>query len=147
MSPNTNRYNIVVRISANIAVQADSPEVARASIESLFRREPIVRVGKAEFIVEDVEVTGIFDKDWKEVETGYTHFGERGAMFKVGDRVRIKQNAFPGSDDPEDAQVRGQVGTIVDDMGEGVWHVEMEPKEFDDSYFLLLESEIELVAP
>jgi len=70
MSPNTNRYNIVVRISANIAVQADSPEVARASIESLFRREPIVRVGKAEFIVEDVEVTGIFDKDWNEVETG-----------------------------------------------------------------------------
>jgi len=68
-------------------------------------------------------------------------------MFKVGDQVRIKQNAFPGSDDPEDAQVRGQVGTIVDDMGEGVWHVEMEPKEFDDSYFLLLESEIELVAP
>ena len=70
MSPNTNRYNIVVRISANIAVQADSPEVARASIESLFRREPIVRVGKAEFIVEDVEATGIFDKDWNEVETG-----------------------------------------------------------------------------
>ena len=64
------RYNIVVRMSANIAVQADSPEVARASIESLFRREPIVRVGKAEFIVEDVEVTGVFDKDWNEVETG-----------------------------------------------------------------------------
>ena len=67
--------------------------------------------------------------------------------FKIGDRVRIKQNAFSGSDDPEDAKARGQVGIIVDDMGEGVWHVEMEPKEFDDSYFLLLESEIELVAP
>ena len=65
-----NRYNIVVRMSANIAVQADSPEVARATIESLFRREPVVRGGKAEFIVEDVEVTGVFDKDWNEVETG-----------------------------------------------------------------------------
>ena len=68
MSSKTKRYNIVVRTSANIAVQADSPEVAKATIESLFRREPIVRVGKAEFIVEDVEVTGVFDKDWNEVE-------------------------------------------------------------------------------
>ena len=65
-----NRYNIVVRMSANIAVQADSPDVAKTTVESLFRREPIVQVGKAEFIVEDVQVTGIFDKDWNEVETG-----------------------------------------------------------------------------
>ena len=70
MSPAMNRYNIVVRMSANIAVQADSPEVAKATIESLFRREPIVRVGKAEFVVEDVEVTGVFDVNWNEVETG-----------------------------------------------------------------------------
>ena len=65
-----NRYNIVVRMSANIAVQTDSPEVAKATIENLFRREPIVRVGKAEFIVEDVGVTGVFDKDWNEAEIG-----------------------------------------------------------------------------
>ena len=76
MSPAMNRYNIVVRMSANIAVQADSPEVAKATIESLFRREPIVRVGKAEFIVEDVGVTGVFDKDWNEVETIHPHCRE-----------------------------------------------------------------------
>jgi len=61
------RYNVVVKLSANVGLQADSPEVARASIESLFRREPIVHVGPAEFIVEDARVTGVFDKDWNEV--------------------------------------------------------------------------------
>ena len=65
-----NRYNIVVRMSANIAVQADSPELAKAAIESLLRREPVVRVGKAEFVIEDVKVTGVFDKDWNGVEIG-----------------------------------------------------------------------------
>lgn len=67
-------------------------------------------------------------------------------MFKVGDRVKVKQNAFPDSDDPEDTKVRGKIGTIAWDMGEGLWHVEMESEEFDDPYFPLLESEIELVA-
>ena len=69
MSSNTKRYNIVVRMSANVAIQADSPELAKAAIESLLRRESVARVGNAEFIIEDVEVTGIFDKDWNEVET------------------------------------------------------------------------------
>ena len=66
-------------------------------------------------------------------------------MFKVGDRVRILENAFPDSDDPEDAKARGKVGTIVWDMGDGLWHVEVE--ELDDPYCPVLESEIELVAP
>ena len=70
MSSKTKRYNIVVRTSANIAVQADSPEVAKASIESLLRREPIARIGKAEFVIEDAQVTGISDKDWNEIEIG-----------------------------------------------------------------------------
>ena len=70
MSPNTKRYNIVVRMSVNIAVQADSPEVAKASIESLLRREAIARIGKAEFVIEDAQVTGISDKDWNEIEIG-----------------------------------------------------------------------------
>ena len=68
MSSNTKRYNIVVRMSANIGVQADSPEVAKASIKSLLRREPVGRVGKAEFVIEDMEVTGVFDVNWNEVE-------------------------------------------------------------------------------
>ena len=68
MSSQTKRYNIVVRMSANIGVQADSPEVAKATIESLLRREPVARIGKAEFVIEDAQVTGVLDKDWNEVE-------------------------------------------------------------------------------
>ena len=67
MSSKTKRYNIVVRTSANIAVQANSPEGAKAAIESLLRREPVARVGNAEFIIEDVQVSGVFDVNWDEV--------------------------------------------------------------------------------
>ena len=67
MSPKAKRYNIVVNLTANVGLQADSPEIAKAGIESLFRRDPIVHVGPAEFVVEDVQVTGVFDKDWNEV--------------------------------------------------------------------------------
>lgn len=61
------RYNIVVNLTANVGLQANSPEEAKAGIESLLRREPIVRVGKAEFVIEDAQVTGVFDRDWNEV--------------------------------------------------------------------------------
>ena len=66
-------------------------------------------------------------------------------MFKVGDRVRIKEDAFPGSFDPYDVAARGQVGTITanwnDELGED-WEVEIE--ELGD-IFPVAESEIELV--
>ena len=67
-------------------------------------------------------------------------------MFKVGDQVRVKQNAFPDSDAPADIAVRGKVGTIIGNNGEppdNLWDVEVEG--FDDLPFPLLDSEIELV--
>jgi len=68
MSSKAKRYNIVVNLTANVGLQADSPEIAKAGIESLFRREPIVHVGPAEFVIENVQVTGVFDKDWNEID-------------------------------------------------------------------------------
>ena len=68
MKSETSRYNIVVRLSANIGLQAALPEAAKAGIEWLLRREPVARIGKAEFVIEDARVTGVFDKDWNEIE-------------------------------------------------------------------------------
>jgi hypothetical protein len=69
-------------------------------------------------------------------------------MFKIGDCVRIKENAFPGSDDPYDIAARGKVGTIIaswaNDLGEGwkdCWEVEIEGL---GGIFPVTESEIEL---
>ena len=70
-------------------------------------------------------------------------------MFKVGDQVRIKQNAFPESDAPADIAVRGKVGTIIGNSGEppdNLWDVEVEDV-VGLFPFPVLESEIELVAP
>ena len=58
------RYNVVVKISANIGVQAPCPEIAKKAIECLFEAEPVIQVGEAEFVVENVEVTGVFNKEW-----------------------------------------------------------------------------------
>lgn len=41
--------------------------------------------------------------------------------FESGQRVRIKPNAFPGSDDPADVAARGQIGTLVYWQGEDLW--------------------------
>ena len=68
-------------------------------------------------------------------------------MFKIGDRVRIKQCAFQESDDPTDIAVRGKEGDIVWNNGEppdNLWDVEVEG--FDDLPFPLLDSEIELAS-
>jgi hypothetical protein len=41
--------------------------------------------------------------------------------FKPGQRVRIKPDAFPGSDDPADVAARGQIGTLLYSQGEDLW--------------------------
>ena len=64
-------------------------------------------------------------------------------MFKVNDQVRIKGNAFPGSDDPDDHDARGKNGSIVR-IKDGLYDVEVKGFDFP---FLMLEHEIELVAP
>jgi len=38
--------------------------MAKRAIERLFEAELLIQVGQAEFVVENVEVTGVFDKEW-----------------------------------------------------------------------------------
>ena len=64
-------------------------------------------------------------------------------MFKIGDRVKILESAFPGSDDPDDHDAQGKIGTIIRIKG-GLWDVEVEGFDFP---FLMLEHEIELAVP
>jgi hypothetical protein len=47
-------------------------------------------------------------------------------MFEVGQRVRIRETAFPGSDEWQDVEARGKVGTLIGwlaqaDDGEKLW--------------------------
>jgi len=58
------RYTVVVKISANVGVQAPCPETARKAIECLLETEPFIQVGEVELLVENVEVTGVFNKEW-----------------------------------------------------------------------------------
>jgi hypothetical protein len=64
-------------------------------------------------------------------------------MFKVNDRVRVRETAFPRSDDPDDLAARGKIGTITQIEGD-VYDVEVKGFDFP---FLMLEHEIELVVP
>ena len=62
------RYNVVVKISANIGVQAPSSEMAKVAVERLLEAEPSLQVSDAEFVIESSEVTGVFDKEWRATE-------------------------------------------------------------------------------
>lgn len=43
-------------------------------------------------------------------------------VFEVGQRVRIKETAFPGSDDPVDIAARGREGVLISFQGEDLWY-------------------------
>jgi hypothetical protein len=60
-------------------------------------------------------------------------------MLKVGSKVRVKQNAYEGSDDPDDFLARGKVGEIVFSFGNGTWEVVTE----DGEYYPLSTDEVE----
>lgn len=60
--------------------------------------------------------------------------------FQWGDKVRIKDNAFPGSDDPRDIEARGKIVEIVDFGKDG----EIECWDDEGELYTLLEDEIEL---
>ena len=62
------RYNVVIRICANVGVNASSPTAAKRRIDILLEDELIFILGTMEFVTEDGEVLGIFDKDWVETE-------------------------------------------------------------------------------
>jgi hypothetical protein len=66
--------------------------------------------------------------------------------YHIGDVVRIKDTAFAGSGDPQDAAYRGQTGELVTDFVElfgehwdGCWEIEFE----DGEITLVTEEEIE----
>jgi len=63
-----NRYNVVIRLSANLGTQANSPESIKATVEALLGREPFLKIGAMKFVIESAKVTGVFDKDWNEIE-------------------------------------------------------------------------------
>lgn len=50
---------------------------------------------------------------------------------QLGSRVRIKENAYEGSDEPKDFLVRGKAGVIVWSLGGDRWEVETEDGEFE----------------
>jgi len=61
--------------------------------------------------------------------------------FWVGQQVRVKDNAFIGSDDPADFETRGQVGEVVNmpnRQSYGYYEIELESK-----FILLKPSELE----
>lgn len=58
---------------------------------------------------------------------------------EIGSRVRIKDNAYEGSDDPNDFLARGKTGTVAFSFGDGAWEVQGD----DDEFYPLTEDEIE----
>lgn len=70
-------------------------------------------------------------------------------MIKVGDTVRVLDNAFGDSTDPDDIAVRGKVGTVDFDL-----HAELGPDwagclvvNIDDKLLHLLVDEVEALEP
>lgn len=57
---------------------------------------------------------------------------------QVGSMVRVKENAFEGSDDPRDFEVRGEVGQIIFDLDNGEWTVKV-----GDDWYILNTDELE----
>lgn len=62
------RYNIVVNLSATIGINAKSSKVIEERINWLIAHESILQIGESEFILAGGEVTGVFDKDWNDIE-------------------------------------------------------------------------------
>jgi len=62
--------------------------------------------------------------------------------FQIGQQVRVKDNAFAGSDDPTDFEMRGQVGTVTGMPADncGFYAVELESQDIPP---LLKPSELE----
>ena len=58
--------------------------------------------------------------------------------FKLGDRVRIKENAFDGSNDPRDIAIRGKEGSVAYVFSEDA---ALGPS-WDDCYEIEIEDEL-----
>lgn len=57
---------------------------------------------------------------------------------QVGSLVRVKEDAFKGSDDPADFEIRGKVGEVVFDLEDSGWEIRI-----DDDCFILMDNEID----
>jgi len=42
-------------------------------------------------------------------------------LFHPGQTARIKETAFPGSNEPDDIAARGETGTLVAEIDDGLW--------------------------
>ncbi len=62
------------------------------------------------------------------------------SSMQVGQRVKVKENAYEGSNEPHDFTVRGTTGTIAWDLGGGAFEVEI-----DGDLWPLSDDEIELI--
>lgn len=60
-------------------------------------------------------------------------------MLQIGSKVRIKENAYEGSNDPDDFLARGKVGEIVFSSAHDEWEVLTE----DGEYYPLTTDEVE----
>lgn len=60
--------------------------------------------------------------------------------YQEGEMVRIKDNAFEGTDDPKDLAVRGRIGEVCDTEIEGLIYVTVDGKDWP-----LTEEEIERI--
>ena len=58
---------------------------------------------------------------------------------RIGTRIKIKDNAYEGSDDPSDFLARGKLGVVVWSFGDGTWEIQTD----DDEFELLADDEIE----
>ena len=63
------RYNLMVVIHASVAVDAASAGAAKLAIQRSCNLH-LELVGMPDFVIQDAEVTGIYDIDWNEVEPG-----------------------------------------------------------------------------
>lgn len=59
-------------------------------------------------------------------------------MLQIGTTVRVKENAYEGSDNPTDFEVRGKVGQIETELTQNEWEVKI-----GDDWFILNSDELE----
>lgn len=66
------RYNLTVKIFADVAINASSISEARLAIQEKLPDAILQLVDLPEFMVEGGEITGIFDMDWNELDKATT---------------------------------------------------------------------------
>jgi hypothetical protein len=64
------------------------------------------------------------------------------SKIKLGDKVRILDNAYEGSDKPDDFAARGKIGVVVWVFDDDCVEVRTEP---DDEFYPLTIDEVEIV--